>query len=163
MKAGRTAREDMRSWFGRPSERLPQREMKLKTADALQFGRSRAEQQLLIGAVIPEEPRRIGAEGKVEANGADRCAIADSEAAGLHGVIEVLQIVLVIAQAEGAQIRVDVPHIMEQHATDIVPDQRKPEFLGIEEIGGAADGEAGLRVWRPGLISRAASLAVRAS
>ena len=43
----------------------------------------------------------------------------------MHHVVEILQIALVRAKADGAQIGENVAHVVEQHATDVLPNSGK--------------------------------------
>src|SRR5579871_5990663 len=133
------------------SERLPQGEVKLEDTDALHHGRAPAEQELVLRALKPEEAWGVGAERKVDAHRPDGRAISNAEAEALHRVVEVLEIALPEAQADSIDVRVDVAQIVEEHAPDVFPEQRKSQLQGIYEQRVPADRKPGLEIARPGL------------
>ena len=111
-----------------------------------------AQDQFLVSSLQAEIGRRIDAVGQVDADRADGRAVADAEAGGVHHVIEILHVALVDAEGDAAEVAVDVAHVVENDAVDVVAQQREAQLGGVEEQRVAAEMEAGLEVARAGLV-----------
>src|SRR5947207_14445523 len=98
--------------------------MKLKLVNALIGQRSLIGEQLVQRALESMKTRRIRAEAKIDADGAYGRAIADSETDSMHQVIEVLNVPLSKAKAHALNIGVNVAHVVEQDAADIIAQER---------------------------------------
>src|SRR5262245_10300936 len=72
----------------------------------------------------------------------------------MHHVIEVLQITLMYTEGDRSEIREDIPHVMEEHAADVIADKRKAKFGGMEEQRISPNGKPGIRIAWAGLIVR---------
>src|SRR5579864_4654489 len=114
--------------------------------------RRRHVQQVVQGAVEPEKSRRVRAQAEIGPDGAHRRPDADSETDAMHHIVKVLQVSLVEAKTDRGYVRIDVSHVMEEYAADVVSNQREPQFGGMEKERAAADGEASQRISRTGLI-----------
>src|ERR1700687_3861668 len=113
--------------------------MELKPADALiRAGRRRLRcahrlirghgQQIVPRSVESEKARRVRAEAEIGPDGAHRRPDPDSEADAMHHIVKVLQVSLAEAETDRGYVRIDVPHVMEEYAADVVPDQRETQF-----------------------------------
>src|SRR5437868_2725235 len=127
----------------RISKRLPDGKEKLKVISLLDGWRGAAKQKLLISALQTVVRRRVNAVRQIDANRSYGRAVADAETGGVHHIIEIRDVFLVDTERELAQIRVDVSHIMKEHALDVVSDQRKAQFGGMEEQRVSAQWKAG--------------------
>src|SRR5208283_4453503 len=95
---------------------------------------------------------RVEVVGQVHAEWADGRAVANAKAGRVNHVIEVSEAVLLHAEGKVVRAGEGVAEIVKQNAADILSDKREPQFGLIEEQRIAADGEAGLRVARSGLL-----------
>src|ERR1035441_8577762 len=122
----------------RSSKRLSNRKEVLKAVDPLLLALARWAglyariQQILISAFETEILRAVDAVPQIHAQRPHRRLVAYAEAHRVHHVIEILYIALLLAQGEIIQIGVDIAHIVEEHAADIVADQWKPKLRLIE-------------------------------
>src|SRR5579863_9374078 len=106
--------------------------MELKQVDLLRGQHALVHNQLLIGARETVEARRIRAKTEVGAYWTDGGAIANSETDRLHRVIEVLNVALAEAETDMVDILIDVAHIVEQHASQVVADQWESDLGGMK-------------------------------
>src|SRR5204862_7638324 len=71
---------------------------------------------------------RIESICQIPADGPDGCLVADSEAYGMDPGIEIFRIALTEAERKIAEAAINIPHVMEEHASDVAADQRKSQF-----------------------------------
>src|ERR1700722_5203630 len=142
---------------------LTQGEVELEQVNLLRRQHPLVLNQLFIRARESIEARRIGAEAEVGANRTDGGAITDSEADRLNRIIEILNIVLAETKADVVDILVDIAHIVEQHASEIVADEGKSYLCGMKKNRFAADRKPRLQVARPGLVIGKSAIRGRAS
>src|SRR3954454_21543820 len=102
-------------------------------ADSLRSLNRRIIEKILIGSLQAIKRRGIQAVSEVQADGAHGRAIADAEADGLHHVIEVRDVALFVTEGDASQVGVDVAQVMEEHAGDVIAQEGKPQFRGMEE------------------------------
>src|SRR5258708_21663697 len=130
--------------------------MELEPVDGLWRGlagvRGRACDQILQRAGESVEAGRIGTIAQVDAQGTDRCAVANSEADRMHHVIEVRVILLAKAKTHRTDIRIDVSHIVKQYAADVFANQRETQLGGVKQHGGASQRETGFEIPRSRLV-----------
>ena len=81
--------------------------------------------QLVDGTFAPEEARRVGAKRKIHANRTQWRAITQSKSEALNSVVKILQILLAESQADFVDRGIDVAQIIEQHAAQIVANERE--------------------------------------
>src|SRR4051812_22478389 len=108
--------------------------MELETADALvgaqrrlagaERFRRRKGQQLIARTAEAEEARRVGAIGEIDAYRANRGTVTNPHTDRVDHIIEILKPVLLHAEADIAHIRIDVAHVMEEYAAQVIADQR---------------------------------------
>src|ERR1017187_3743002 len=126
------------------SKRLSDRKEVLKVADPLLLALARWAglhariQQVLISAFETEILRPVDAVPQIHAQRPHRRLVAYAEAHRVHHVVEVALSALVLAQREVAEAGVDVAHIVEEHAADIVADQGEAKLGLIEQQGRAS-------------------------
>ena len=82
----------------------------------------------LVTLGLPDEGVR-----EIYAHGPDRSSIANSEAGGMHHVIEVLEVLLRGAERNVTEAAIHVAHVVEQNAPNVVANQREPDFNGVEK------------------------------
>src|SRR4051794_5553688 len=114
--------------------------------DALDGRGCGPQDEFLVGAFQAEISRRIDAVGEVYADRAYGRAVSNTEPDGMHHVIEVLIIALASAKGDAAKILVDISHVMENDAIDVIAHQRKTQLGAVEQERIAAEIEAGLQV-----------------
>ena len=100
-------------------------------------------QKLIRCSLETHERRRIDAVRQVSANRADGSLIPDSEAYGMHAVVEIIQIVLMESQRKLAGAAINISHIVKKHTLDVAPDQGESQLDVIEEQGIPAQRETG--------------------
>ena len=91
---------------------------------------------------------------QIHAQRSHRRPVPHAEAHCVHRVVEILYVALCLPQRDLAEAGVDVPHIVEEYAADIVADQRKAELVLIEEQECATQIQPRSRVARPRLQFR---------
>ena len=130
-------------------------------------GRSRAALQKLEGCSLKSyERRRIDAVSQISPDRSNGCAIANAEADGVYGVIEILQVMLAGSERNVTERAEDVAHVMEKDALDVLPDEGKSHLDIVKEERVSTEWKArGRRGWtaryhwrsnvsRPGLVVR---------
>src|SRR5437764_8357264 len=144
------------------SKRLSNREEVLKMAHILlDASRSCAGtgiyagvEQILLRAFESEKGRRINAVAQVYAQRPHRGAVSNTEAHGMHHVIEILKVFLFYPERKIAQAGIRIAEIVKSHATDVIADQRKPEFGLVEQQRRATQRKSGSDIPRAGLVFR---------
>src|SRR5258706_6778947 len=126
--------------------------MELEDRDPLRRQRPLSGEKLIERALKSKEARRIRAQAEIDAKRSNRGAITDSETGVLHHVIEILEITLPEPEVDIAQLGVNVPHVVEQNASDVIANQWKTQLGGVEQQRIAADRKRGLKLCRPSLI-----------
>src|SRR5215472_17290452 len=134
------------------SECLPDRNEELKFADALYRLDRAVVDQIQVRPFQTIECRRIQTVSQIQTHRPNGRAIPDAEPDGLHHVVEVLQVALVKAERDAAQVRIDIAHVMDQHTMDVIADQREMKLGGVEQQGIASYGKSGFQVAGTGLI-----------
>src|SRR5271167_4719203 len=77
--------------------------------------------------------RGIDAVGEIGADGPHRRAVTNTKTHVMDHIVEIPRIVLVDAKRYGAQAGVDVPHVVEQYALDILAEEGKAQLYIINE------------------------------
>ena len=90
-------------------------------------------QELVRRPLEAHERWGIDAVRQIPANGPDRSLVTDSEAHGMDAVVEILRITLMEAERKMAEAAINISHVVEEHALDVVPNQGKSQFYIIEE------------------------------
>src|SRR3954447_16028120 len=75
--------------------------------------------------IDPEEGRRVQAPREVDAKRPHGSAVAEANADRVHHVVEILEVPLPHAEGDVLHAAVDVPHVMEEYASDVVADERE--------------------------------------
>src|SRR5580692_5246499 len=112
--------------------------MELEYVDPLIRQYALPRQQLIERPLKSEEPRGIRAEAEVHADGSHGSAITNPESYGLNHIVKVLQVLLAEAETDVIDIGVHVAHVVEQHAADVVPEQREAQFGRMKQQSVAA-------------------------
>src|SRR6185369_813066 len=110
--------------------------------------------QILLRAFETEVMWTVDAVRQIHAQRPHRSPVAYAEAHGVYHVVEILYVALCLPQRDLAQTGVDVPHIVEEYAADIVADQREAQLVLIEEQECATQIQPRSRVARPRLQLR---------
>src|SRR5438309_1739454 len=91
------------------------------------------DQVLLIGCLEADKVWRIDAVCEVHAHRANRRAVANADTDGVNHVIEIVVAALRLAKRKVAETGVDIPGIVEEHAAEVIANQRKTQLRLIEE------------------------------
>ena len=124
-----------------------------KLRDGLERGGRGAQDEFLVRAFQPEVGRRIDAVGEVDADRADR-ACGSGCRNRRHAPCNRSPACRVWWTRKEMLLRsrVDIPHVMEDDAVDVVAQQGEAQLGAVEQERVAAEVEAGLQVARPGLV-----------
>src|SRR4029077_15124513 len=91
-----------------------------------------AREQLVAGSTESHKAGRIRAIAKINPNGAHRSAVTDSNSYGLNHIVEFLVGALPETEADLIDTRINITHVVKQHASYIFADQREAQFSGMK-------------------------------
>src|SRR5437016_189925 len=103
-------------------------------ADVLQDAGRRSwviEQQLLVSAFQSHEAWRINTVCEIQPNRTHRRPVANAEPGGVDHIIEIRQTFLAYPKRDFAETRINVSHVMKDHAVDVVPNQWESQFRRV--------------------------------
>src|SRR5581483_3390413 len=127
----------------RISKRLSDRKKELKVADMLDTGSGGVGQELLVRAAQTIKRRGIDAIGQIQAHRTEGRLVTNAKAGCMDHVVEIRQAVLMDTERDITEAGIDIPHVMKQHPSDVVSNQRESQLSGMEQDGVAADRETG--------------------
>src|SRR3981189_3518494 len=96
--------------------------------DSLAGRRGSALQELGRRPLEADERGRVDAVGQISSDWSDGRSVADAESYCVRGVIEVLQVTLVKMKRHVTERTEDIPHVMEDDALNVLPNEREAHF-----------------------------------